>query len=212
MSKDPFIILGVNRESVNQSELYDAYRIARSKYEEDRFLEGEAGAQAARKISEIDQAYHDALDELQSRTTFSGGGIASFDEVEKAIRAKDLIEAQRLLDTITNHTAEWHYLQSVIYYKKGWFNESKAQLETAVSLDPSNAKYRSELNKMNFNGERVRNDQQYSNRSYGYGYDNHRSYHHSRPVGDDSCCNLCSTLCAIDCCCECMGGDCIPCC
>ena len=28
----------------------------------------------------------------------------------------------------------------------------------------------------------------------------------------DACCNACSTLICADCCCECMGGDLIPCC
>ena len=212
MSKDPFIILGVDKNSVNQSELYDAYRAKRKIYEEDRFLEGEAGDIAARKISEIDQAYRDALDALNARATFSNGTV-TYDEIEKTIRAKDLNEAQRMLDSITARDAEWHFLQSVVFYKKGWFNESRAQLETAVNMDPSNAKYRSELNKMIMNGERVNNDHHYSShRSYGFNSHENRSYDQHRPVNSDSCCNVCNTLCAIDCCCECMGGDCIPCC
>lgn len=213
MSKDPFIILGVDRETVNQSELEDAYRAKRSIYEEDRFLEGEAGARAARAISEIDQAYRDALDILQSKTEFSGGP-ATYADVEREIRAKNLNEAQRLLDSISDRDAEWHFLQSVIFYKKGWFAESKVQLETAVNLDPSNPKYRSELNKMNASGARVNYDNN-SNRSYGYDSSSEyrRSYSQHRPTeGSCSFCDVCNTLCVLDCCCECMGGDCIPCC
>lgn len=210
MSKDPFIILGVNKDSVNQSELYDAYRAKRALYEEDRFLEGEAGANAARKISEIDQAYQDALDELNAKTTVSGGE-ATLEDVRVAIRSKNYNDAQNLLDSIANKDAEWHYLQSVIFYKKGWLNESKAQLEIAVNKDPSNPKYRSELNKMIMNGAKVNNDSGYQ-RTYGFSGQENRSYHQNRPTSDMSCCNVCNTLCAIDCCCECMGGDCIPCC
>ncbi len=210
MSQDPFIILGVDRNTVNQSELHDAYVALRAKYAEDRFLEGEAGANAARKISEIDQAYNDALDILKSTNTFSG--TVSYEEIKKEIRAKNLNEAQRLLDTITTRDAEWHFLQSVIYYKKGWVDESRAQLETAVRLDPGNEKYREELNKMNAN-TRPNYGYNQHNRSYGYTEQDNRSYHQQRPVNSgDGICNLCSTLCALDCCCECMGGDCIPCC
>ena len=208
MSKDPFITLGVDRNTVNQSELYDAYRAKRAEFEEDRFLEGEAGANAARKISEIDQAYNDALDILTSSNSFSEQNY-TLSDVEREIRAKNLIEAQKMLDSISIRDAEWHYLQSVVYYKKGWFDDSKSQLETAVNLDPDNQKYRTELSKMKYNSSRINNDY---NSQHSYGYNGNRSYNHQRPVSGDGFCNLCSTLCALDCCCECMGGDCIPCC
>ena len=217
MSKDPFVILGVDERTVNQRELYDAYRALRAKYEEDRFLEGEAGEIATRKISEIDQAYNDAYEKLMTRSTITENGV-SYSEIEKEIRAKRLNEAQALLDSITNRDAEWHFLQSVIYYKKGWVSDSLTQLQIAVNMDPSNQRYKSELEKLKLNVEGP-NRSQYQQGRGGYyqandpssrgGYN--RSYGGSRPT-DGGACDICSTLCALDCCCECMGGDLITCC
>lgn len=213
MSKDPFIILGVDEKTVNQSELYDAYRALRAKYAEDRFLEGEAGEAAARKISEIDQAYSDAYEKLITRSTITENGV-SYSEIEKEIRAKNFNEAQSMLDSITNRDAEWHFLQSVIFYKKGWISESLSQLQTAVDMDPSNQRYKSELEKLKLNAEGSQTSHHNRGDYYGdqanrAGYN--RSYGASRPT-DGGTCDICSTLCALDCCCECMGGDFITCC
>lgn len=207
MSKNPFVILGVDENTVTQNELEEAYKAERAKYAEDRFLEGESGEIATRKISEIDEAYREALEKLKTRATVSNNGV-SYTEIEAQIRAKNYNEAQSMLDSITVRDAEWHFLQSVIYYKKGWISESKLQLERAVALDPNNSKYKTELDKMN--GEGSQQNHQYSRHSYGYGQGAHRSYSYDRPQA--STCDCCSTLCALDCCCECMGGDLIPCC
>lgn len=212
MSKDPFITLGVDQNTVNQSELYEAYRALRSKYEDDRFLEGEAGEQAARKISEIDQAYNDAYEKLMTKSTVSDGKV-SYSEIEAKIRAKAYNDAQTMLDSITDRNAEWHFLQSVVYYKKGWISESLTQLEKAVQLDPNNTRYKSELEKLRLNIQGPQNNYQNQHTTYGTGYraGYDRSYSHSRPT-DGGTCDICTTLCALDCCCECMGGDLITCC
>ena len=213
MSKDPFIILGVDENTVNQNELYDAYRNLRKQYEDDRFLEGEAGENAARKISEIDQAYSDAYEKLISKSTVENGKV-SYVEIENKIRQKEYNEAQSMLDSVRDRDAEWHFLQSVIYYKKGWVSESLTQLEKAVQLDPTNQKYKSNLEKLRLNvqGPQRNTNNTYQNPNFDQsraGYN--RSYQHTRPV-DGGTCDLCSTLCALDCCCECMGGDLITCC
>ncbi len=208
MSKNPFIILGVDEQTVTQSELEEAYKRERAKYEEDRFLEGREGEIAARKVSEIDEAYNEALEKLKTRASFSDKGV-NYAEIEAEIRAKNYNEAQSMLDSITVRDAEWHFLQSVIYYKKGWVSESRIQLERAVSLEPNNPKYKSELDKMT--SANTNANQQFANHSYGYGAQN-RSYSHERPTRQVDTCDCCSTLCALDCCCECMGGDLIPCC
>ena len=53
-----------------------------------------------------------------------------------------IAEAQTKLDDFNGRNAEWHYLQSVVFYKKNWVNESKKQLEIAISMDGSNEKYK----------------------------------------------------------------------
>ena len=67
----------------------------------------------------------------------------------KALQNGDINKAQEMLDNLTPRTAEWHYLQSIVFYKKNWFLESKKQLEFALSLDPQNMKYKNSLEKLN---------------------------------------------------------------
>lgn len=73
---------------------------------------------------------------------------SSYAKVEQFIRDGKINEAQGALDEFNERPAEWHYLQSVVFYKKNWMNESKKQLEIAMQLDSSNEKYRNSYNKL----------------------------------------------------------------
>ena len=54
-------------------------------------------------------------------------------------------DAQAMLDDIGEKDARWHYLCSLLYSEKKWFNESRKQLEIAIELDPDNEEYKEEL-------------------------------------------------------------------
>ena len=56
MPSDPFVILGVAR-GASQSEILDAYKKKRAYYQQHVFDEGEAGADAARMLEVLDNAY-----------------------------------------------------------------------------------------------------------------------------------------------------------
>ena len=188
MQKNPFVIFGVDEETVNQNELYTAYREIRAKYAEEMFSEGENGAQAARKVSEIDQAYADAKAILDARVSISGNGNI-YAKTEEYIKAGNYDAAQNELDSITDRTAEWNYLQSVIYYKKGWYLDSKKQLEMKTgSGNTFGENQNTDGTFRSYSGERVSNTR------------------------NASACDCCSSLICADCCCECMGGDLIRCC
>ena len=107
----------------------------------------------------------------------------------------DLARAEAILNSSSNRTAEWHFLMGSVYYRKGWLDEARRYYQTAVGMDPNNLEYRQALNFMNMGGRSAY-------RPAGYGTN----------VGGMSGCDLCSTLICADCCCECMGGDLIPCC
>ncbi len=145
MIKDSYKILGVD-EYCTDRELSEAYFALRKKYREESFLDGEAGNEAARKLTELDAAY----EEVSSfRKEHSAGDNASlYKEVDAAIKANDLTKAQELLDSFNERPAEWHYLQAVVFYQKNWMNESKKQLEIAKNLDPSNEKYKTTYDKL----------------------------------------------------------------
>lgn len=217
MPNNPFVILGVP-ESASQSEILEAYKAKRAALQEHLFDAGEAGDIAARKITELDDAYQQAMDIVLSRATVSGEGGSTFEAVKQAIRNKNPEDAQRELDNISNRSAEWHYFQSIVFYEKNWLNDSKKQLEIALSMDPTNPKYARALEnlKKKIDGSRPyadgTGDIYHSTTSEGYG--SGRSYRQRSAGSDaaDGCCAACQALWCADCCCECMGGDLIRCC
>lgn len=72
-----------------------------------------------------------------------------YERVEQFISEGNLQDAQAELDGAKVRPARWHFLQSRLFGKKSWFNESKKQLEIALELDPNNAQYIAEMEKLN---------------------------------------------------------------
>ena len=136
MPIDPFVILGISKDS-SQSEILEAYKTKRAYYQEHVFDEGDQGAQAARMLGQLDDAYQQAMELSHESATVSGEGESSFESVRDSIRNKDVEGAQRALDEISYRGAEWHYYQSIVFYEKNWLNDSKKQLEMAIQMDPS---------------------------------------------------------------------------
>ncbi|MDD3946968.1 MAG: hypothetical protein PHI19_03925 [Clostridia bacterium] len=214
MQKDPFIVLGVD-SSVTQSELYEAYKKQRDKYVDKRFQPGAEGAEACERLDEIEIAYREADEMLKTRFY-----VSNFDnshkEIDDLIRAGKIDDAQKALDSTMERDAEWHFLQSMVYYRRKWHNDAREQLKAAVEMEPNNVKYTEALKnfdaktneKANYNAHRTHvyqeGPQERSYRGENYAADNGRA----------ACtpCNVCSSLICADCCCECMGGDLISCC
>ena len=69
--------------------------------------------------------------------------------MEELIKDGNIQDAQRVLDGFNERGAQWHYLQSVVFYRKNWMNESKKQLEIAIQLEPDNEKYKETYRKLN---------------------------------------------------------------
>ena len=147
MNKHNLEILGLE-EGATKEQIDQAYETLRARYLEERFLDGEVGNEAARMLNKIEVAHNELLAELaESRSEDDMGGSA-YDRVEELIKANDLEEAQRALDAFNERSAHWHYLQSVVFYKKNWMNESKKQLEIAMHLDGENPKYKDSYKKL----------------------------------------------------------------
>ena len=213
MPNDPFVILGISKDS-SQSEILEAYKEKRAYYQEHVFDEGENGAQAARMLGQLDEAYQQAMEISHESATVSGEGDSSLEAVRNAIRNKDVEAAQRALDEISYRGAEWHYYQSIVFYEKNWLNDSKKQLELAIEMDPSNTKYTRALDnlKKKIDGSRPY-DKQGSQGVYGKSDQaSNRTYSQHDSDVADGICTTCQALWCADCCCECMGGDLISCC
>ena len=86
-------------------------------------------------------------------------------------------------------------MQSVIFYKKNWVNESKKQLEIALNLDPHNQKYSNAYVKLK---EKIEyNDKQFNNNAYGANY---QTQDNRQMGGTDTngCVDYCLTMCCMN--------------
>lgn len=151
--KENYELLGLD-ESASLEEIEARYNELKAKYNEERWLDGEVGNNAARMLTKLDAAYREIMDEHRERgLAVAENGASAFDDVAAAIRSGDLSRAQHLLDDFNERNAEWHYLQSVVFYKKNWMNESKKQLEIAMQMDGANEKYRTAYEKLRARAE-----------------------------------------------------------
>lgn len=139
MNQENYQILGVS-EFASEEEIRVRYEELKKKYSEERWQDGEAGNEAARMLNKIETAYREIAESRRGGNVSDGTGV--LDEVAAAIKNGDLSGAQLKLDNSNDRNAEWHYLQSVLFYRKNWMNESKKQLEIAMQMDPNNAKYK----------------------------------------------------------------------
>lgn len=199
--RDPFEVLGLS-QGASDEQVRNAYKdLAR------RYSEGGTSPDAVR-MKELDAAY-DAI--ILSRTGNGGGNSGNtyntytrysanepdFGDIRAKINAGRTDEAEILLDGIPagQRTAEWYYLKGTVSHRKGWLEDAARNFERASQLDPSNAEYRRACNNIN------------SDRAGGY-----RTERRTEKSTGCSACDMCTGLLCADCCCECMGGDCVPCC
>ena len=199
MNKKNLELLGLS-EGATKEEVTSAYERLRAKYLEERFMDGEVGNNAANMLTRLDNAYNDLMREFSESATSDAG--ASFSHVEELINAGNLTEAQRELDSFNERGGRWHFLQSVLFYRKNWINESKKQLEIAMQLEPENEKYRETYRKLN---DKINYDAQhsapsggvYQGQSVNSGYDNQ--------MGGNFCANCiecCYTYMCLSCLCD----------
>lgn len=205
--KKYYDIIGCD-ESVSDEELSAKYLELKRRYQNDMFLEGEAGNSAARKLTELQNAYDAICDYRKDSAKNSESGYfgVGFDKVEAAIKSGNLTEAQLLLDNFDDRSAEWHYYQSIVFYKKNWINESKKQLEIAMQMNEGEEKYKRAYDKMckqmNFNNENQKKTDPHWNESGSGRYEEP-----TEMMGGDDCFSFCCRTIAcsylLNCCCNC---------
>ena len=205
MNRQNLELLGLE-EGATRQQVEEAYRALRAKLLEDRFLDGEAGNEAAKKLTQVEAAYEELLAEMDERLAGGEGDSPAFSKVEELIKAGDLQEAQRQLDRFNERGAQWHYLQSVVFYRKNWINESKKQLEIAMRLDGDNQKYKQAYDKLN---EKIAFDNSNQNPNNGQPYnaqDMNSAYSDNQMGG--SFCSSCVECCALNACINCLCSGC----
>ena len=191
-------------------EVEQAYQTLKEKYKDDRFLEGEAGNEAARRLTEIETAYN-AIKNYNAQQINEEKSGTLFLEIETALKSGDVTTAQQKLDLFDERNAEWHYLQSVVFYKKNWINESKKQLEIAVDMAPDVQKYKDALTKMTETVNRANEQAKTNSSSYKQTTSSDTSsdamYGEEQQLGGGSCMEWCCQMLAcnllLNCCCNC---------
>ncbi len=190
--RNPYEVLGVP-QGASSEQVNAAYRELMRKYQDD----GDA-----KRIDELNAAYDSIAMSGQSggyKSYNSGYGNCDYSDIRAKINSGRLDDAQTLLDGIPegSRDAQWYYLKGTIQQKRGWLEEAAKNFATASNLDPSNNTYKMAYNKVN------------NARSGGYRTERRRS-----DSGKSGCsgCDMCTGLLCADCCCECFGGDLIPCC
>ena len=205
--KEYYELLGLE-ETATDEEIFNRYQELKAKYNEDRWLDGEAGNEAARMLTKLDVAYNEiTLSRKEQEKNTEGKN--SFEEVAELLKANKLAEAQTMLDEFNERPAEWHYLQAVVYYKKNWTNDSKKQLEIAMQMDPDNQKYRAAYGKMNAKNE-YQQQQAYQQQQQQNPYANGAPMHDEQ-MGGGNACSDCISCCYTYLCVNCLFNLCCGC-
>ena len=199
---NPYEYLGVGRNAT-EKDIMDAYRRIAGEINSTPMSDDER----TRRMDELNNAYDTILNTLRGTTSYSNNNSynqqtdynnnSQFSDVRQQINSGRIEDAEMILDGIhpSMRNAEWHYLKGVIHQRRGWLNEAYRHYQTACSTEPQNREYAAAFNSMN------------NNANGGY-----RTTRRQSNSNDCDGCDICSGLLCADCCCECCGGDLIPCC
>ena len=201
---NPYEVLGV-KPNATQGEIKSAYRKLIKQYHPDKFGDNPLQNLAQEKMIEINKAYDILTKNSGENTNYNSSSSSSysntstgsldFQEIRRSIQSGNYAFAESKLNSITNRTAEWHYLYGAVLLNKGWFDSALEHMNTAVSMDPNNFEYKQGLNSL---------------RQRGNNYSN--QYYRTTNTKNADMCNCCVNLWCLDSLCECAGGDLISCC
>ncbi len=219
---DPYKILGVD-PGATEEEIKSAYRQLVKKYHPDNYAGSPLADLANEKMQEINEAYDMVMKQRRGGTSGGydpnaqyagnpgysgysgnagyGGQTSALGDIRRLIQQNRLVEAEELLDGIpaNRRDGEWYFLKGTIFFKRGWLDDAMNHFSTACRMSPNNPEYRAAMNRMMW--------QQQGNMGSPNG-----AYRTTGNAGGMQACDCCSSLLCADCCCECMGGDLIPCC
>lgn len=194
---DPYQVLNISPDATDE-EVKHAYRDMARKYHPDNYHNNPLADLAQERMKEINEAY----ETIQRRRRISSGAGTqrqtngysyqtssrdpAMQQVRLAINRGDISLAERLLNSAAVHHAEWNFLMGIVCSRRGWMDEARRYLETAVQMEPGNAEYHSALAALNNEGYRPAGFRGFSTANY------------------DS--SVCMRFCAAWLCCNLLGG------
>jgi molecular chaperone DnaJ len=214
MIADPYKVLEVSPNASND-EIKKAYRELSRKYHPDSYMNNPLAGLAEEKFKEVQEAYEQIMKERENG--YSGVGSSGDDSQEMRavgnyINSGNYSEALNMLSRIPMRSARWYYYSAAANAGIGNNIMALDHARQAVNMDPGNPEYRNFLNQLESQGRNYQ-DYRYGSGTYGgngggYGGNGGGFGGSGRGFGTG---NLCCDLWCADSCCECMGGDLIPC-
>ena len=92
MNREYYDLLGLNEDATDE-EIKERYGELKKKYNEDRWLDGEAGNEAARMLNKLDTAYTEIMSARREQSKNTEGKDA-FQEIADLLKSDKLSEAQ----------------------------------------------------------------------------------------------------------------------
>ena len=198
--QNPYEVLGI-KEGASQEEIKAAYREQVKKYHPDKYQDNPLQDLAEEKLQEINEAYEYLMKNsgnggskgYSNGNSYSGGGNGyqasspEFTEIRRMIDRNNLPAAEAALGRVKTRNAEWFFLYGMLSLRKGWYDDAVNNVQTAVSMDPSNMEYRNAMNSIMASGNG------YRTQSFGRGYSS-----------NDELCKLMQCYCCADALCDCF--------
>lgn len=189
MAQDPYKVLGVPY-GATEEEITKAYRKLVKKYHPDLHP---GDQEAAKKMSEINEAYDQIKEEKANQYEYSNSqansnGKTNLYQVAAHFIATGMyVEALNVLSQIQERTAQWYYLSSIANLYTNNKITALNYAKIAVQMEPNNLSYQKLLQQIQSSAN------MYNNQSINYG----------RPLDMQ---NICLWWCLIDSICNCLCG------
>lgn len=211
---NPYQVLGVG-SSATDEEIKKAYKQLSKKYHPDANMNNPNKEAYEEKFKEVQQAYdlimkqrsgqgnyQEFWNSYADRQGYTGQQRESTQEEMYLNAARNYIqngrydEGMNVLNSIENKNAEWYFLRSNIYLRKGQKAAAVADARTAAGMAPNNMNYRQYLQSLEYQSDR------YNQTGTQYG---------RKTISASPCNNICFTLALCSCCTGGGGYMFIPC-